>query len=220
MMIRSIGAASLLVGAALALDPTETRAQSVGNGVIALFGPERVVNSEIVILVRTRQSRFTRRRAVGSSHTTKKHALRSRQLPGTQSSSQNSGGQSSQTGTSQGRSPNTGGQASQANSSPQTGEAGVRSQGTSQERLATQSSARALATVRIMNGCRQSAVVTVRYRPGSAAEVRRELEIAPGASRSIDAHVQWASGTYEYRSRQRSLRSSTRGGEILLETCR
>jgi hypothetical protein len=219
MMIRSIGAASLLFGGALALDPTETRAQSVGNGVVAFFGPERVANSEIVILVTTRQSRFTRRRAAGSSHTTKKNAHRARQLPGTQSSSQNSGGQSSQTGTSKGRSPNTGGQASQANSSPQTGEAGVRSQGTSQERL-EQSSARALATVRIMNGCRQSAVVTVRYRPGSAAEVRRELEIAPGASRSIDAHVQWASGTYEYRSRQRSLRSSTRGGEILLETCR
>jgi hypothetical protein len=218
MMIRSIGAASLLVAAALALDPTETRAQSVGNGVIALFGPELVANSEIVILVRTRQSRFTRRRAVGSSHT----AHRARQIPGTQSSSQNSGGQASQTGTRQGSStgPDAGRQATQANSSLQTGETGVRSQGTSQERLATQSSARALATVRITNGCRQRAVVTVRYRPGSAAEVRREMEIAPGSSRSLDAHVQWASGTYEYRSRQRSLRSSTRGGEIILETCR
>jgi hypothetical protein len=77
-----------------------------------------------------------------------------------------------------------------------------------------------LATVRIRNKCRERAVVKVRYKPGTADEVTRDITVNAGSTRSLGAYVQTAEGTYELRSKRKgSLRSSTRGGEIVLDTC-
>jgi hypothetical protein len=45
------------------------------------------------------------------------------------------------------------------------------------------------ATVRFRNECRERGIITVRYKPGSAEELKRELALSSGSSRSLGAYT-------------------------------
>lgn len=75
-------------------------------------------------------------------------------------------------------------------------------------------------SVVVKNGCRETAVVTLRHNSSTGLPVTTSFEVAAGATVPIDGKIQPPLGTYKLLSgREGPLSSSSKGDSVVMEVC-